>query len=249
MSLLATVNAANAQQSYFIENIGGNGDQPNNPVPCIKTGDAFGAIRIADASGGMVLVGGGIGGAPLISGLRGGYNDTTNGSQVRLGSSVTSFQNIVLTDGITTVNGTLNVPGAGDIVVGDDISLGGDLNFTNGLSAGASISGYYSANTPALNCPDGADTAIPAVAGLTSGWHIVSCSTAVGGQTEQQVSDMVFRTAGGLYTFGGSLRTPAGTGSFGFKVTADRTGLVLSNSTGAAQNGVTVNFTKILNVA
>jgi hypothetical protein len=60
---------------------------------------------------------------------------------------------------------------------------------------------------------------------------------------------MVFRTAGGLYTFGGSLRTPAGAGSFGFKVTADRTGLVLSNSSGAAQNGVTVNFTKILNVA
>jgi hypothetical protein len=55
------------------------------------------------------------------------------------------------------------------------------------------------------------------------------------------------RRQGGLYVFGGSLRTPAGSGSFGFKVTADRTALTLSNSTGAAQNGVSVNFSKIAN--
>ena len=60
---------------------------------------------------------------------------------------------------------------------------------------------------------------------------------------------MVFRNGAGLYTFGGSLRTPSGSGSFGFKVTADRTGLLLANSSGVAQNGVTVNFTKILNAA
>jgi hypothetical protein len=187
MSLLATVNAANAQQSYFIENIGGNGDQPNNPVPCIKTGDAFGAIRIADASGGMVLVGGGIGGAPLISGLRGGYNDTTNGSQVRLGSSVTSFQNIVLTDSITTINGTLNVPGGGDIVVGDDISLGGDLTFTNGQSAGASISGYYAATVAVAGAG-----AVANPAGLTAGVYLVVYAGSGAGNENAQPSGVFY---------------------------------------------------------
>jgi hypothetical protein len=252
MSLLTSTNAGSTSVSYFIENVGGT----SNPPPCIK-GGLLGAapgfsdttVRVGNPTTGMVLTGGGGTYLPLLRGINGGSANTTGGESLVIGASAVSFQNIVLTDSITTINGTLAVPAGGDIFVGDDIQLGGDLTFTNGQTAGASISGYYSVSTAPLNCPNGADTAIPAVAGLTPGWHIVSCSTAPGGQTEQQVSDMVFRNGAGLYTFGGSLRTPAGAGSFGFKVTADRTGLVLSNSSGAAQNGVTVNFTKILNAA
>jgi hypothetical protein len=240
MSLLTSVNQGAPGLEYFIENIGGAGIGVAD-APCIK-GTTLGAVRVGDPADGLILRGDTQGSANAI---RGGQASL---GSLAIGNSTASFQNIVLTDGITTVNGTLSVPAGGDIFVGDDVTLGGDLTFTNGLANGASISGYYSANTAPINCPDGVDTAVPAVAGLTPGWHIVSCSTAIGGQTEQQVSDMVFRNNAGLYTFGGSLRTPSGTGSFGFKVTADRTGLLLANSSGVAQNGVTVNFTKILNV-
>lgn len=246
MSLLKTANNGAEAQPYFIENIGGTGVQPANNVPCIKAGTAFGALRIADPEGGLVLVGGGIGGAPLVSGLRGGYADTTNGSQVRLGASVASFQNIVLTDANTTVNGTLSVAGTGDIVVGDDISLGGDLTFTNG-GTGASISGFYSVNTASINCPDASDTVVPTPVSLTTGWHIVSCSTVPPGQTQQQVATIVRYTVGVGFLFGGCVSNTAGAGRFGFNVSADRSTLVLSNSTGAAQNGITVNFSKLMN--
>jgi hypothetical protein len=100
---------------------------------------------VADPNAGLVLVGGGIGGAPLVSGLRGGYDDTTNGSQVRLGASVASQSNIVLTDTLTTINTSVNLAAVGaDLTVADQISLGGNLLFTNG-AAGASISGYQTA--------------------------------------------------------------------------------------------------------
>jgi hypothetical protein len=243
MSLLTSTNAGSASVPYFIENTGGTG-VGGADVPCVRGGDALGLVRIGNPLTGLV-----IGSTTTGTGrIRGGGPTSAGGSTLALGASTASFQNIVLTDSVTTINGALALPGAGEIFVGGDVNVGGDVVLTNGAT-GASISGYYSVSTAPLNCPDAADTAIPAVAGLTPGWHIVSCSTAPGGQTEQQVSDMVFRNAGGLYTFGGSLRTPAGAGSFGFKVTADRTGLVLSNSSGAAQNGVTVNFTKILNAA
>jgi hypothetical protein len=240
MSLLTSTNEGSSAQKYFIENIGGSGNGAAN-VPCIKAGDALGLVRIGNPTTGLIA-----GATPSgTARVRGGGPTSAGGSTLALGASDASFQNIVLTDGITTINGSLSVPGAGDIFLGDDLNLGGDIIFTNG-AAGTSISGFYSVTGAPLNCPNGVDTAIPNPAGITDGWHIVSCGTAVGGQTEQQVSDMV-RRQGGLYVFGGSLRTPSGTGSFGFKVTADRTGLVLSNSTGAAQNGVSVNFSKIAN--
>ena len=239
MSLLKNANTGAEDVPYFIENIGFPGGV-NALSPCLK-GSSLGTVVIGNPSAGLVLRGDTLANNNRIGGGQ------VAGGQMQIGNSTTSFQNIVLTDGITTVNGTLAVPAGGDIFVGDDIQLGGDLTFTNGQTAGASISGYFTANTAPINCPDGVDTAVPNPAGLTPGWHIVSCSTAIGGQTEQQVSDMVFRNGAGLYTFGGSLRTPSGSGSFGFKVTADRTGLLLANSSGVAQNGVTVNFTKILN--
>jgi hypothetical protein len=236
--------AANENQKYYIENTGGNGAQAaGNPVPCIKAGSAFGAIRIADASGGMVLVGGGIGGAPLISGLRGGYADTTNGSQVRLGSSVASQSNIVLTDALTTINTSVNLAAVGaDLTVNDQITLGGNLVF----SAAGSISGYYNASVPSASYADSTDTPIANPVGLTAGWYIVAAATATGGQQEQQVSTMVHRSSGGLWDIGGSIRSVAGTGTFGFKPSADRTTLVVQNSSGAAQTA-TIYFAKVLN--
>ena len=248
MSLIPSANSgAPSGDFYYIENIGGSGVQPADSVPCIKAGSAFGAIRIADPSAGLVLVGGGIGGAPLTSGLRGGYDNTTNGSLVRLGASVASPSNIVLTDSLTTINTSVTIAGAGaDLVVPDQISLGGNLFFTNG-GTGSSVSNFYSVNTAALNCPDSDDTVVPTPSTLTTGWHIVSASTAPGGQAQQQVATVVRYTVGVGFIFGGCVSNTAGTGRFGFNVSTDRSTMILSNSTGAAQNGVTVNFSKIAN--
>lgn len=241
MSLLRTANHGAEAQDYFIENIGGSGDGLA-PVPCIKAGDALGLIRIGNPTTGLIA-------GATTSGtarLRGGGPTSAGGSTLALGASDASFQNIVLTDGITTVNGTLSVPAGGDIFVGDDISLGGDLTFTNG-GTGASISGFYSVNTAPIDCPDASDTVVPTPGTLTTGWHIVSCSTVPPGQTQQQVATIVRYTVGVGFIFGGCVSNTAGAGRFGFNVSADRSTLVLSNSTGAAQNGVTVNFSKLMN--
>jgi hypothetical protein len=157
MSLLSSTNAGSATVDYFIRNLGGSGDQPANAVPCIAAGDAFGAIRIADPDAGMVIVGGGIGGTPLVSGIRGG---AAAGSTVTLGSSTASFQNIALTDAATRINtdltlGAAATPGSGDII------------FANG-GTGSSISGYYSVSTAVA-----ATGAQANPAGLTAGVYSV----------------------------------------------------------------------------
>jgi len=237
MSLLPSCNNGSSGQAYFIENIGGAGLSAAD-APCIK-GTTLGAVRMGNPAAGVIIRGDTIAAANRMAGGQ------VSGGSFQIGNSTTSFQNIVLTDGITTVNGTLAVPAGGDIFVGDDITLGGNLTFSNGAS-GESISGYYSQTVGPFNCPDVTDTAVTLPVGLTDGWYIVSCGTAAGGQVEQQVSDMI-RLQSGVIVFGGSLRTPAGTGSFGFKLTTAHTGLVLSNSSGAAQNGVSVNFSKIAN--
>jgi len=159
MSLLTSVGSGSVGTKYYIENLDGNGDQPANDVPCIKAGSAFGAIRIADTSG-MVLVGGGIGGTPLVSGIRGGG---ASGTTLTLGSSVASQNNIILTDGLITVSGDMVLSGAGS-----DLSVGGDINLINGVSAGKSISGYYSVSTAVAA---GGAQANPA--GLTAGVYNV----------------------------------------------------------------------------
>jgi len=173
MSLLTSVGSGSVGTKYYIENIGGNGDQPANAVPCIKTGDAFGAIRIADPSG-MVLVGGGIGGTPLVSGVRGGG---ASGTTLTLGSSLASQNNIILTDGLITVSGDMVLSGAGS-----DLSVGGDINLVNGQSAGKSISGYYSVSTAVSG---GGSQANPA--GLTAGVYSV-LYVPTGGAEGQQPS-------------------------------------------------------------
>ena len=171
MSLLTSVGSGSVGTKYYIENLDGNGDQPANDVPCIKAGSAFGAIRIADVSG-MVLVGGGIGGAPLISGVRGGGD---SGTTLTLGSSVASASNIILTDGLVTMTTDLVLSGAGS-----DLSVGGDINLINGVALGKSISGYYSANTAVAA---GGAQANPA--GLTAGVYNVLYVPNGGAQGQQ----------------------------------------------------------------
>jgi len=175
MSLLTSTNAGSATVDYFIRNLGGSGDQPANAVPCIAAGDAFGAIRIADPDAGMVLVGGGIGGAPTVSGIRGGG---AAGTTVTLGSSVASQQNIVLTDGATRINT--------DLTLGAAATVGsGDLVFANG-STGSSISGYYSVSTAVAGTGAQANPA-----GLTAGTYLV-VYVPTGGAVGQQPSGVFY---------------------------------------------------------
>jgi len=236
MSLLPSTNNGASAQNYFIQNIGGAGFTPIDVAPCIK-GNTVGAVRIGDPVNGLIVRGDTIANGNLI---RGGH---ASAGSLTIGNSSASASNIVLEDGLTTVNGILSTSGA--VVASGGLSVSGDITLLSGF-AGDSITGYYTASTAPLNCPDVTDTVIPLPSTLTDGWFIVSCGTAPGGQVEQQVSDMI-RLQSGIIVFGGSLRTPAGSGSFGFKLNSAHTGLVLSNSSGAAQNGVTVNFSKVAN--
>jgi hypothetical protein len=174
MSLLTTVASGSVGTKYYIENLGGNGDQPDNAVPCIKTGDAFGAIRISDPGAGLVIVGGGIGNTPLVGGIRGGG---ASGTTLTLGSSVASATNIVLTDGLVTVSGDMVLSGAGS-----DLSVGGNINLVNGQSAGKSISGYYAVSTAVAGTGAQANPA-----GLTAGVYNV-LYVATGGAVGQAPS-------------------------------------------------------------
>jgi hypothetical protein len=237
MSLLTSVGSGSRGCKYYIENIGEEGDQPLAAVPCIKAGAAFGAIRVADPAAGLVLVGGGIGGTPLVSGLRGGG---AAGTTVNLGSSTASQTNIVLTDGAVAVNGDLTLSGATS-----DLNVGGDIVLTNGDALGKSISGYYNAVIASASYADGADTPLATPGDLTPGWHIYAIQAAPGSQAEQSVSTLVYYN-GTLFSVGGTIMSVAGAGSFGFKVSDDRTAMRLHNASGAAQT-VTVGIAKLLN--
>jgi hypothetical protein len=186
----------------------------------------------------MVIFGGGIGATPLISAVRGG---AVSGGTLNLGSSTASVNNVVLTDGVVTMNGDVVVAGAGS-----DLSVGGDIVLANGDTAGKSISGYYNEVTASASYATNVDTPIANPAGLTAGWYIVAAATAVGGQTEEQVSVIVHRSAGGLWDIGGSIRSIAGAGTFGFKPSLDRTTMEVQNSSGAAQTA-TIYWAKLLN--
>lgn len=237
MSLITTANAGSETLPYAIRNIGGSGNQAvGDAVPCIQAGSAFGAIRIADPSG-MVLVGGGIGGTPLVSAIRGGG---AAGTTLNLGSSVASQDNIVLTDGVITVNGDLLLAGATS-----DLNVGGNIVLTNGDTAGKSISGYYNATIASTSYPDVSDTPLATPGDLTAGWYIYATSAAAGSQAEECVSTLVYYN-GTIFSIGGTIQSAAGAGTFGFKVADNRTTMRLHNATGAAQT-VTVNIAKLLN--
>lgn len=176
MSLLPSMTAPNANNKYFVENIGGNG-QLGNDVPCIKAGVVFGAVRVADGDAGMVLVGGGIGNTPLISGVRGGG---AAGTTLNLGASTASQNNIVLTDALTTINTSVNLAAVGaDLTVADDINVGGNVVLTNGAT-GKAISGYYSVNTAVAGTGAQANPA-----GLTAGSYLVVYVPTGGAQGQQ----------------------------------------------------------------
>lgn len=238
MSLLPVVNKGADSVAYFMENIGGPGLTAAD-APCIK-GTTLGAVRVGNTAAGVLIRGDTLSTANRIAGGQ------TSGGSLTIGNSTTSFQNVVLTDGATTVNTPLTIDQGFGIITDGDVSCGGDLVLANGAT-GKSISGYYSVPTAALNCPDATDTVVPNPAGLTQGYYIVAVSTAVGGQNQQQVSSIAYRTSGGLWAIGGCCSSIAGAGRFGLNVSLDRTTMVLSNSTGVAQNGCTVYFSKLMN--
>jgi hypothetical protein len=172
MSLLTSVNSGSPNQNYFIENIGGNAAQPTNAVPCIKAGSSFGAIRVGNTANGLVIVGGS--GDDLVTGIRGGYADTTGGASVAIGSSTAVQNNIVLTDVVTTINTDVNIAG-----VNSDLSVGGNINLTNGAT-GKSITGFYSVST-AVAGPGAQANPF----GITAGTYLVAYVPTGGAQGQQ----------------------------------------------------------------
>lgn len=238
MSLLPSVTAGNSNQYYYIENIGGSG-ATNVEVPCLA-GTPFGTVRVGNATNGLILNGQTSGAANI----RGGGATSAAGSFLILGASTAQPAQITLSDAIVTIAAPLAVSGAGnDLTVADDVNIGGDI-ILNGT--GGSISGYYNATTPSASYADSTDTPIANPAGLTEGWYIVAAQTGVGGQQEQQVNVIVHRSAASLWDIGGTVRSVAGAGTFGFKPSADRTTMVVQNSTGAAQTA-TIYWAKLLN--
>jgi hypothetical protein len=194
MSLLTSVGSGSVGTKYYIENLDGNGE-PGNDVPCIKAGSVFGAIRIADVSG-MVLVGGGIGNTPLVSGVRGGG---ASGTTLTLGSSAASPTNIVLTDGLITVSGDMVLSGAGS-----DLSVGGDIVLVNGQSAGKSITGYFSGVTTLVVPNTGVGQAIANPAGITAGLYAITTDFTTGGNEAIQVATVAYWT-GAVWQGGSTL--------------------------------------------
>lgn len=190
-------------------------------IPCIGT-NGVGTVRVQSNAG--------------VSNIQ---TDLAAAGTLRLGSDATSFQNVVLTSAATRVNTDLTLGAAG-------VAGSGDIIFANG-GTGSSITGYYSQTTGPVNVPDGGDTVVANPAGLTQGYYIIGVATAAGGQNQQQVSTLAYRTAGGLWAIGGCCSSIAGAGRFGLNVSVDRTTMLLSNSTGAAQNNLTVYFSKLLN--
>jgi hypothetical protein len=196
MSLLTSVASGSVGTKYYIENIGGEGDQPLNAVPCIKTGDLFGAIRISDPGAGLVIVGGGIGNTPLVGGIRGGG---AAGTSVTLGSSTASQTNIVLTDGLVTFNADVVLSGAGS-----DLSVGGDINLVNGQSAGKSISGYFSGVTTLVVPNTGVGQAVANPADITAGLYAITTDFTTGGNEAIQVATVAYWT-GAVWQGGSTL--------------------------------------------
>ena len=237
MSLLASTNSGSTSVAYFMENIGSQGGVNTN-TPCIK-GSTTGAIRVGDAETGLVLRGD-VGG--VSSFIRGGANAASN---LTLGSSSVSFNNIVLTDGLTTVNTSVAMPGAGSSLVLDgDIGLGGDLILTNGQAEGRSISGYYSLGV-SVNVSGAGTFPVPTPAGITPGWYMIAVAQPAGSGANngaRMPGCIGYRTTANLWNiggYGGDLST------FYIKPTDDHTALEIVSAD--ARANTTVVFTKVLN--
>lgn len=225
MSLLTVVNQGGAGEDYFVKNIS---TSPAYPVIAAANGDVAiqtdGGIAALTANGGA-------------------------GNVLKLGANQFTFQNIVLEDSATTFNTDVvmetNVGISGDLDVfhGSVVLQAGNIDFAGG---GGSISGYYTQTVGPLNCPDSADTIVPQPAGQTAGWYIIAANTAVGAQTQQQVSTLAYWN-GTIYLLGGCNSNTAGSGRVAFNLNTAHNGILYSNSTGAAQNGVSVAFTKLMN--
>jgi len=159
MSLLPSTNNGASVQPYFIKNIGAASGVSSAEVPCIE-GSTLGSLRIGNPAAGLTMRGST---ADSNQFIRGGQS---SGGQLVLGCSQTSFQNIVLTDGVTTVNGTLTAANALSVLSG--LSVSGDITLVQG-GAGRSISGYYT--SPVSVTGSGA---VGNPAGLTTGYYAVS---------------------------------------------------------------------------
>lgn len=236
MSLVPSVNGGTADFPYFHINRGAQADI-NFSLPVI-VGSAIGTVRLGDASGGMILRG-----DPLTGNgsIRGGESA---GTSLTLGSSNTAPAQVVITDAAVTSIAPL-------IVSGGPLTVTGNIQTTGNLilgGNGGSTSGYSQFITPAATYNDGTDTALATPVGMTTGWWVLSEASPAGGQNEQQVSTIVHYTSTtGLFDVGGSIRSVAGTGAFGFKPSIDRTQMQVHNSTGFNQANISVYWVKLLN--
>lgn len=234
MSLLPTTNSGSASLPYFIENVGGAGVSPAD-APCIK-GTPLGTVRVGNPVNGLVLRGDPGG---LTNFVRGG---AVAGSTLNLGSSGTSFSNIVLTDALTTVNTTLAITGAGaDLSVADAITLGGDLTFTNGAT-GSSITGIYSAGV-FVNVAGAGTFPLGNPAGITPGWYMIAVAQPVGVASGARMPGCVgFYNSAGLWNIGGF---GGDTSTFYIAPTDDHTSLQIVSAD--ARPSTTVVFAKMAN--
>jgi hypothetical protein len=239
MSLLTSVNAGTPAVNYFIENVGGT----NNPAPCIKgglLGPAPGfsdtAVRVGNPVDGMVLTGGGGTYLPLLRGINGGSADTTGGESLVIGSSETSFQNIVLTDNATRVNS--------DLTLGAAATVGsGDIIFANG-GTGSSISGYFSGVTQVVVPNTGVGQVIANPAGITAGLYAITTDYTTAGNEAIQVATVAYYT--GAVWQGGNAVSAAGPGSAVLAPSPGAATIDIAQSGGGAVTA-NVRFRKLLN--
>ncbi len=226
MSLLTQFDHVSATEPCYIQNIG------SVAAPCIA-GDAVGAVRIAEPQTGLLLQSDP---ATSIYRIRGG---AASAGEVRLGSSAASFQNVVMTDGLTAVNTTLNV--YSPLAVFDDVYLNGSLILSGGAS-GESISGYYGATSPFV--AGGGAVANPA--GLTPGLYSVIAIPTGAGNENAQASAICF-WSGSVWTGNGvSFNFTGGAPNLAIGPVAGGATLNLGGATIGALSG-TVVFRKLLN--
>ncbi len=234
MSLLTSVNGGTVADPYFHVNAGAQA-QAGFPVPVIL-GSSIGTVRLGDASGGMILRGDPTTGNGSI---RGG---AAAGCSLTLGASTSTAASVILTDTALTTTLPITTSGAAS-----DLNVGGNIVMSNGAT-GKSTSGYYNTTSPGATYPDVADTPLTTPAGLTTGWYILSMAAPPGSQNEQQVSTIVhYNASSGEFDIGGSIRSTAGAGDFGFKPSINRTQMEVHNSTGFPQANIVVYWVKLLN--
>lgn len=219
MSLLPTVNSGSVGQPYAVQNITLNGLNPD-----IAT-SGIGTVRI-EANKTI---------NPAVASIQ---TDVAAAGLLNIGSSATSYRNILLTDGATQVNTDLTLglpatPGSGDII------------FSNGAT-GSSISGYYSAVTQVVVPNSGVAQVIANPVGLTPGLHAITVDYTTAGNDAIALASVAMWT--GAVWQGGAAVSAAGPGSAVMSPAAGAATLQIAQSGGGPVTA-NVRFRKILNAA